>query len=60
MHRHPAQMETQMKDQHWANPIEGPTERDWINLDRSSVRLLAALLVVFWIAVGCAYLVVTR
>lgn len=49
-----------MKDQHWANPIEGPTERDWIDLDRSSVRLLAAALIVFWIVVGCAYLVVTQ
>lgn len=47
-------------DKHWANPIEGPTERDWIDLDRSSVRLLAAALIVFWIVVGCAYLVVTQ
>lgn len=46
------------QDQHWADPIEGP-EPSYMDLDRSGVRLVAASLLVFWMAVGCAALVVT-
>lgn len=45
-------------DKHWADPIEGPRPHYAVDLDKSGIRLIAACLVVFWIAIGCAALVV--
>lgn len=42
-----------------ADPFDGPHSRPFIELDRSSVRLVAAAVAVFWLAVWCFALVVT-
>ena len=48
------------QDQHWADPIEGPDPQYAIDLDKSSMRLVAAIVLVFWLAVAYFAMVVTQ